>query len=315
MKIARTREEAADFGPCALTIGKFDGVHAAHSHLLSEVVATARERQLYAAALTFDPHPLCVLAPERAPKPLISLEERCRRIRQIGIERLFILAFTREVAQLSPEEFVKQFVREALDARVVIVGENFRFGYRAAGDPTLLAALGEKFGFQTRVLGAVRKRGVIVSTSEIRSRIEAGDVSLACRLLGRPYALSGEVVHGHGIGSKQTVPTLNLRPPTAVLPRNGVYITRTSDLDNGRRWNSITNVGMRPTFGGDALTIETFLLDALNGATPAHICVEFLRRVRDELKFESAEALKRQILRDVAIANAYFRRLARWASA
>ena len=155
-------------------------------------------------------------------------------------------------------------------------------------------------------------RRLVVSTSEVRTRIEGGEVSLAGRLLERPYALSGDVVPGHGVGSKQTVPTLNLHTEAPVLPHNGVYITRTTDPETGRRWNSITNIGIRPTFGGDKLTIETFLLDAFDGATPSRIRVEFLRRVRDERKFESPEALKSQILRDVGRAQAYFRRLARW---
>jgi riboflavin kinase/FMN adenylyltransferase len=314
MKIARGIEEAeaTDFGPSVLTIGKFDGVHAAHSYLLRQVVTLARERKLYASALTFDPHPVCVLAPDRAPKPLTSLEDRCARMRLLGIERLFILPFTRDVAQLSPEDFVERFVHDAMDARVVLVGENFRFGHRAAGDPGILAQLGERYGFETRVVSAVKFRGLIVSTSEIRSRIEAGEVSLAARLLERPYALSGDVVPGRGVGSKQTVPTLNLRTEAQVLPRNGVYITRTEDPDTGRRWNSITNIGLRPTFDGDTLTIETFLLDPLSGANPARIRVGFLHRVRDERKFESPEALKRQILRDASKAQAFFRRLSRW---
>jgi riboflavin kinase/FMN adenylyltransferase len=152
----------------------------------------------------------------------------------------------------------------------------------------------------------------LVSTSEIRHRIEAGDVSKAARLLERPYGISGQVISGQGIGAKQTVPTLNLDTTAEVLPRDGVYITRTHDLDNPRRWNSITNIGVRPTFGASARTIETFLLASLEGDSPARICVEFLRRVRDERKFENPAALKQQILRDVARAQAYFRRVARW---
>src|SRR5262249_10436453 len=147
-------------------------------------------------------------------------------------------------------------------------------GHRQSGDPAVLTALGERYGFETRLVDAVKWRGLVVSTSEVRSRVEAGEVSLAARLFERPYALSGEVVPGQGVGSKQTVPTLNLRTEAPVLPRRGVYITRTTDPETGRRWNSITNIGVRPTFDGDALTIETFLLDPFDGATPARIRVE-----------------------------------------
>jgi riboflavin kinase/FMN adenylyltransferase len=308
-----------------LTIGKFDGVHAGHAYLLAQVAALAAERGLQSAVMTFDPHPACVVAPERAPRPLLSLEERCERIRSLGIEQIFVLPFTQEISRLSPEEFVSRYVREQMQARVVMVGRNFRFGYKQAGNPDVLAALGERYGFETRLVEALKLRGLIVSASEIRRRIESGDVSLASRLLGRPYALSGEVVAGQGIGSRQTVPTLNLHTSAEVLPRDGVYITRTHDLESERSWNSITNIGMRPTFDGTARTIETFLLDpSLAGkpilsrdregavVTPRRIRVELLRHVREERKFATPEDLKRQILRDVERAQAYFRRVARW---
>jgi riboflavin kinase/FMN adenylyltransferase len=301
-----------DFRPSVLTIGKFDGVHAGHAHLLRQVVALAAQHGLAPSVLTFDPHPVCVLAPERAPKPLASVEERCARMRELGIEQIFVLRFTREIAQLSPEEFVAQYLQKVMRTRFVLVGQNFRFGYRQAGDPATLTELGLRYGFETRLVDPVKWRGLVISTSEVRSRIEAGEVSLAGRLLERPYALSGEVVAGHGVGAKQTVPTLNLHTQAEVLPRNGVYVTRTHDLETSRRWNSITNIGVRPTFDGEALTIETFLLDPFDGLTPSRIRVEFLRRIRDERKFESPEALKRQILHDAARAQAYFRRLSRW---
>jgi riboflavin kinase/FMN adenylyltransferase len=155
-----------------------------------------------------------------------------------------------------------------------------------------------------------------VSSSEIRRAVEGGKVALAGRLLGRPYATAGVVVPGHGVGSKQTVPTLNLRTHAQVLPATGVYITRTFDEESARRWNSITNVGYRPTFadapGARELTIETFLLEPLEALAPEHIRVEYLRRVREERKFETPEALKAQILRDVGRAKTYFRRVTKW---
>jgi riboflavin kinase/FMN adenylyltransferase len=159
------------------------------------------------------------------------------------------------------------------------------------------------------VVPPVRRRGRIVSSSEIRRAVEAGNVPLAGRLLGRAYALEGVVIAGHGIGSKQTVPTLNLKTHAQVLPLAGVYITRTYDADSARHWNSITNIGYRPTFDGRELSVETFLLDPLEPPPPARIRVEFLRRVREERKFESPEALKAQILRDANRARVYFRRV------
>jgi riboflavin kinase/FMN adenylyltransferase len=301
--------------PSALTIGKFDGVHAGHARLLRETISLAAKFGVAPSVLTFDPHPACVVSPERAPRPLTSLDDRCALMRGLGIEQIFILRFTPEIARLSPEEFVVRYVRGEMQARGVVIGGNFRFGHKQSGDASTLTALGERYGFETRLVAPVARRGMIVSTSEIRSLLERGEVSRACRLLERPYAISGEVVHGFGIGAKQTVPTLNLRPPREVLPANGVYITRTTDPENGRRWNSVTNIGVRPTFGGEDLSIETFLLDALDGPTPACIRVEFLRRVRDERKFDSADSLKRQILFDVGRAKMFFQRVGKWARA
>ena len=292
-----------------ITIGNFDGVHAGHRQLLRRVVELAREHSLKPAVLTFDPHPTRVVAPNRAPRLLTTVEERVALIREQGVEEVVILPFTADVARLSPEEFVEQIVVGQLHARIVMVGDNFRFGHKQAGNIKTLSELGTRFGFQTHVVDAVRRRGRIVSSSEIRRLIEEGNVAMADRLLERPYALSGDVVSGHGIGSRQTVPTLNLSTPAEVIPANGVYITCTRDLETDDRWHSITNVGNRPTFGGDGLSIETFLLSSFDGLTPGRISVEFLRRVREERKFENAEALRQQIFRDVARAQTFFRRL------
>ena len=198
--------------------------------------------------LTFDPHPASIVAPQRAARLLTTQAERCSVLAREGIEYVLVLPFTREMAHWTPEQFVERVLVKALRARVVIVGDNFRFGHDQAGDIKVLAQLGERFGFETRVVTPVKWRGRTVSSSEIRRAVESGKVALAARLLGRPYATAGEVVPGHGIGSKQTVPTLNLRTHAQVLPATGVYITRTSDAESARRWNSITNVGYRPTF-------------------------------------------------------------------
>jgi riboflavin kinase / FMN adenylyltransferase len=299
-----------DFGPSALTIGNFDGVHAGHRDVVGRVVALARGRGWKPSALTFDPHPARIVAPERAPRLLATTEERVLLMREQGIEQVLILPFTRELAAFTPERFVKEIVVERLDARAVLVGDNFRFGHEHAGDTRLLAELGRRHGFLVEAVPAIRMRGRVVSSSEVRRLIQAGNVALAARLLARPYALAGPVVSGQGIGSKQTVPTLNLAPGAEVLPARGVYITGTAELGSGRRWRSVTNVGTRPTFDGDSVTVETFLLDPLEGESPKAIRVEFLRRLREERRFEDAAALKRQILRDVGRAQTYFRRVA-----
>lgn len=314
MRVARFLEEAAEFDPVAVTIGNFDGVHIGHQQLLHEVLRAAQEKGLQPAVLTFDPHPASIVAPQRASRLLTTQAERCAIMAREGIEYVVVLPFTREMSRWTPEQFVERILVKGLRARVVVVGENFRFGHDQAGDNKVLTALGARFGFETRIVPPVQRRGRLVSSSVIRRAVEAGHVSLAARFLARPFSLEGEVVPGHGIGSKQTVPTLNLRTPAQVLPLSGVYVTRTTDLDQPhRRWKSITNVGTRPTFDGHELTIETFLLDPLDPPTPSRIRLEFLRRIREERKFETPAALKAQIVRDVARAQRFFSRLQKWA--
>jgi riboflavin kinase / FMN adenylyltransferase len=317
--ICRSLDETpSDFGPCAITIGNFDGVHAGHRKILRRVAALAREEGWKAAALTFDPHPAKLLSPATAPRLLTTLDQRARMMLEQGIDQILILPFTLQVAALTPEDFVRELLVDKLGVRAVLVGANFHFGKRAAGNAGTLEELGERYSFETDILAPVVWRKRVISSSEIRRMIAAGDVSTACRMLGRPHVLQGAVVHGEGIGSKQTVPTLNLDTKAEVVPGNGVYITRTRDCNASkpqREWPSITNIGYRPTFDGQHRTIETYLLSPLDGAPPEEISVEFLRRVRDERKFETPEALKAQILRDVNRAQTYFRRLGAVAAA
>jgi riboflavin kinase/FMN adenylyltransferase len=298
-----------DFGPSALTIGNFDGVHAGHRELLQRVVQSGRSHGWKPSVLTFDPHPTKVVAPARAPRLLTAIDQRLGLLGETGIEQVLVLPFTLDVAKLTPEEFVSHILAHALKARIVVVGDNFRFGSRQSGDLKKLISLGEVHGFQVEAAGEVSRRGCIVSSTEVRKLLGAGNVQMANRLLERPFALEGEVVAGHGVGRGKTVPTLNLATSAEVLPAQGVYITGTSDLESaGRQWNSITNIGYRPTFDGKELTIETFLLSPFDGLDPLRIRVEFLRRVREERKFESPAELKSQIMRDAATAQKYFRR-------
>jgi riboflavin kinase / FMN adenylyltransferase len=302
-------------GPTALTIGNFDGVHAGHRRIFRRVAQVAQENGWNPSVLTFDPHPTRVVAPDRAPRLLSSIEQRCEWMLAAGIRQVFVLPFDSEFARLTPEEFVRQVLQEKLEARAVLVGDNFRFGNRAAGDVRTLTEFGKQYGFTTEVVHAVTLRRRMISSSAIRTLIDSGQVSLAARFLGRPYGVDGEVVHGHGIGSRETVPTLNLKTPAEVIPRGGVYVTHTHDLDDGRRWQSVTNIGYRPTFDGHDLSIETFLLEPLEAPSPRHIRVEFLHRLREEKKFENSAVLKAQILRDAARARKYFRLLGERATA
>ena len=295
----------------ALTIGNFDGVHRGHQELIKQVCAIAREHGWTSAAVTFDPHPTKLLAPQRAPKLLMPLEARIAQMKRYGLDEVMCLPFNHAMASLSPDQFAQQILRDKLGAKAVVVGDNFRFGHKQAGDVHALAELGAKYGFLTQAIGAVVVRGRIASSSAIRHLLAAGEVSKACRLLNRPFSIEGTIVSGHGIGTKQTVPTLNLDTNAEVLPANGVYITSTLLPGHDQPVPSITNIGMRPTFGGDKLTIETFLLGPFT-EQPTTITLFFHRHVREEQQFPSPEALRTQIMKDVGRANAYWRRVPKW---
>lgn len=313
MKVFRSPAEVpAAFGPSVVAIGNFDGVHGGHRQIMRRVATLAHARGYTPAILTFDPHPARVLAPDRAPKLLMTIDQRLRGMEAEGIEAVLLLPFSLDFAKLTPEEFAEGILAKTLQARVVLVGEDFRFGHKQAGNIDTLRTLGGRLGFELEAVTGVARRGERISSTVIRKLVTTGSVSRACRMLGAPFALEGSVVRGQGIGSKQTVPTLNLAPLNEVLPRNGVYVTRTRDLDSNRVWSSITNVGYRPTFGGEGLTVETFLLEPLGTAQPERIEVSFLAFVRDERKFESPEALKAQILRDVNVARRLHLRLAKF---
>jgi riboflavin kinase/FMN adenylyltransferase len=266
------------------------------------------------SVVTFEPHPTMVVARQRAPKLLTGHDERADLLRDQGIAQLMILPFDERLSRMTPRGFFEDVLLQALGARAVTVGSNFRFGAGQSGDTGSLIELGREHQVRIEILPAIRRRGVTISSSEIRRLLAAGNVSMAARLLERPYSLQGSVVSGAGRGRRETVPTLNLETHSIdgrwkALPSDGVYVTRTSDLEEGRAWDSITNIGFRPTFGGEHLTVETYLLDPLEGAAPRRIRVEFLRRVRAERAFANPAELKEQILRDVARAITYFRRL------
>jgi riboflavin kinase/FMN adenylyltransferase len=316
MKVFRSSAEiGTDFGPSVVAIGNFDGVHAGHRQIMRRVAALARDKGYTATILTFDPHPAQVLAPDRAPKLLMTIDQRVRAMRAEGIEAVFLLPFSLDFAKLTPEEFAESILAKALQARAILVGDDFRFGYKQSGNVDTLRTLGHSLGFELEAIAGVARRDKRISSSGIRNLVTAGAVSRACRILGAPFALEGKVVPGQGIGSKKTVPTLNLDPLNEVLPKTGVYVTRTrdldGDLDSTRAWNSITNVGYRPTFDGHTLTVETFLLDPLDDPSPVRIEVGFLKYLRDERKFENPAALKSQILKDVNVATRLHTRLAK----
>jgi riboflavin kinase/FMN adenylyltransferase len=278
---------------------------------MRRVTTIARQHGLIPTVLTFDPHPARVLAPDRAPKLIMTAPQRLRRLEAEGIKAALVFPFSLEFAKLTPEEFVEQILAGALKARYVLVGEDFRFGYKQSGNIDTLRELGATHGFELQAVSAIEGGGQRVSSTRIRKAISEGKVSRACRMMGSPFALEGSVVRGQGIGSKQTVPTVNLAWENELVPGAGVYVTRVRDEATGEEWRAITNVGYRPTFNGKGLTVESFLLDAPPERIPERIEVSFLGYVRGERRFESPEKLRAQILRDVSAAQRFHRRAER----
>jgi len=314
-QFASPAEWSAHYAPSkrgsVLAIGNFDGIHLGHQAILRAVEQRAIETGCIATALTFDPTPRRVLRPEAAPSRLSTNAQRMDWFGVAGLESAVVMPFTLDLARLSPEDFVDQILVRDLKVRAVLVGENFRFGHRQAGDVKLLRELGMRRGFDVAVIPPVTYRGEIVSSTSIRKAIGEGDVSHGARLLGRPFVLTGEVVQGAGIGRKFTFPTLNLVPEQEMLPAQGVYVTRTRIDGESKTRRSVTNIGIRPTFHGSGVSIETHLLNFSDEIAPKRIEVHFWKRLRSERKFNSPDQLRTQISKDIANADRFFSRFRR----
>jgi riboflavin kinase / FMN adenylyltransferase len=301
-------EWAALFGqpsePTVVTVGNFDGVHLGHQRVLATIHELARQADCKSVVLTFFPHPARVLRPSEAPPLLMTLDQRLDAIRQLGIDAAFVLRFDTQLAALAPEDFVRRFLVDTLRARTVLVGGDFRFGHQQAGDVKMLVQLGQRWNFDVKTLPPVLKDGIVVSSTAIRGALREGRVEDARNLLGRPYALAGEIRTGTGQGRKLIVPTLNLSTEQEMLPKNGVYATEVTIA--GKTYRAATNVGFRPTFDGAHTTIESHLFDFNENLTSGKMEVHFWARLRDEQKFSGPDALRNQVLKDIEEARRYF---------
>ncbi|HEX4074865.1 MAG TPA: bifunctional riboflavin kinase/FAD synthetase [Candidatus Acidoferrales bacterium] len=287
-----------------VTIGNFDGVHLGHQRILGTVCELARQANCKSAVLTFFPHPARVLRPAEAPPLLMTLDQRLAAIEALGVDIAFVLRFDLQLAAVGAEDFVRRFLVDTMHARTVLVGGNFRFGHRQSGDVKLLVQLGQRWGFDVKTLPPVVKDGIVVSSTAIRAALRDGRVEDARNLLGRPYALAGEIRTGTGQGRKLVVPTLNLATEQETLPKNGVYATEVTV--GGKTYRAATNVGVRPTFDGARVTIESHLFDFSESLISGQMEVHFWTRLRDEQKFPGPDALRRQILKDIEEARRYF---------
>jgi riboflavin kinase/FMN adenylyltransferase len=312
MQVFRNPDEIpSGFGSTVVSVGNFDGVHLAHQHVLREVVHRAQELDAKSMAVTFEPHPVRILRPDVAPKLITPLPVKLKLLESTGLDALLVVPFTRDFSMTSPRDFAGEILARKLRAKEVHEGANFHFGHKAEGNVVKLAELGMHFGFELKVYPELKIRRDVVSSSRIRELLRAGNVARAQRLLGRAFSLVAHPGRGRGYGHRYTVPTINLTQYEELAPGDGVYITRTRIAEE--HFDSVTNIGNRPTIGEPSFAIETHLLHfhpvELAPETEVEIC--FLRRLRGEIKFPSVDALRAQIARDVTRARRYFHLLER----
>lgn len=284
--------------PSVVTIGAFDGVHRGHQTLVRRAVDAARQRGVRSVAMTFDPHPAAVVRPGSEPPFLQTLPDRVAGLYAAGIDEVVVLQFTRELASLEPHAFLEEVLVGRLAPVKVVVGTNFRFGHRAAGDVVVLAEGGERHGYEVEAVTLLELDGEPISSSTVRERLAAGDVAWSTKALGRPHEVVGQVVPGDGRGRTIGVPTANVAVGEGLLvPGNGVYAGHARAGD--QRWPCVTNVGTRPTFDGTGVTVESHLLDADVELYGERLAVSFEHRLRGEQKFDGPDELVAQIRRDL----------------
>jgi riboflavin kinase/FMN adenylyltransferase len=307
-RIFNSAEEwAAHFagaGRSTVTVGNFDGLHVGHQKILRSVRDRARATGARAAVITFDPHPMRVLRPDRAPVMIQTLAQRLAGFEEMGLDAALVLHFDRALSLMSAENFIEEILCGALRAETILVGANFRFGHRGAGDVHMLVEYGQPRGFGVEIVPPVEVDGHVVSSTAIRAAVAGGEVESAIPLLGRAFSLTGEIRSGAGRGRTILFPTLNLEPEQELLPKLGVYATES--VMNGALYSSVTNVGTRPTFNGTGVTVESHLFGFSEAVTGGRMEVRFHSRIRDERTFSGADELRAQIARDIDAARKFF---------
>jgi len=292
--------------PCVLTIGNFDGVHRGHQALLERLMAKARSLSLPAVVLTFEPHPRELFAPDQAPARLTSLREKLKLMERCGVDRVYVCHFNARFAALSAEDFIERILVRGLAVRHLFVGDDFLFGKGRRGDFALLQGAGQVHGFGVEAMHTIEWQGERVSSSFVREVLAEGDIEHAARLLGRAYCISGRVVHGEKIGRQLGYPTANVQLKRKRLPLAGVFVVRVDGIA-AQSLPGVSSLGVRPTIGaGLKPVLEVHLLDFEQSLYGAHVSVNFLHKLRDEVRYDSLDALKAQIARDVENSRTYF---------
>jgi riboflavin kinase/FMN adenylyltransferase len=297
---ARSRDDRRT----VIAVGTFDGLHVGHQKILQSVRERARATGQRATVVTFDPHPMRLLLPNRAPFLIQTLGQRLAGFEQMGLDAGLVLRFDHALSLVSAEEFIERILVQGLRVGAVLVGANFRFGHHGAGDVQMLSEFGRRLGFDVETIPPVEVDRKIVSSTAIRSAVANGDVAGAIPLLGRAFSLTGEIHTGAGRGRTILFPTLNLAPEQELLPKLGVYATESAV--GGKLYSSVTNVGTRPTFNGSGVTVETHLFEFNDTLTGGPMEVRFHQRIREERKFSGVDALRAQIALDRETARKFF---------
>lgn len=293
-------------GPCALTIGNFDGLHRGHRAMLDRLVGEAKRLGLPAAVLTFEPHPRELFTPDAAPARLSSLREKLELLRDAGIDRVYLAHFNRPFASLSAEDFAGQIVAQQIGARYVLVGDDFRFGKGRSGDNARLAELGHQFGFLAEAMPEISVDGRRASSTAVREALARGDMDSANQLLGRPYSISGRVKHGRKLGREIGFPTANIQVKHNRPPLTGIFVVEVHGL--GAPILGAASLGLQPTVDQSGrMSLEVHLLDFAGDIYGQHLRVDFLHKLRDEVKYAGLEPLVAQIKLDVENTRAYYR--------
>ncbi len=307
MKIIRGTETGELARPAVSTLGVFDGLHLGHQQIVRRVVERAAAIDAVPTVVTFDPHPRSIVRPETAPPLLQTFAQKMEGLRLLGVHQVLVLDFTPELAAISAEDFVERFLVRALDSREVYLGEGFAFGNMRRGTIELLRDLSHQLGFLADEIPEVQLRGYRISSTLIRQLLQAGEVNIARRMLGRPYGVEGIVTRGQGLGSRLLYPTANLAVDNRVIPADGVYVTLS--LVEGAWHRSVTNIGKRPTVSDDGISkIEAHLIDFDRDIYDQNVRLRFLHRLRGEKRFNGLDELKAQISRDRGQAICYFER-------
>lgn len=283
--------------PSVITLGNFDGLHLGHQILIKKVLSLAGEMHGRSVVFTFTPHPLKVLAPDRCPHLINIREEKIQLFRSMGIDLLVLAPFTLELSKKSPEAFVEEILCRSLCAKAIVVGQNYRFGRDRRGNVKFLKEMGRHLGFEVVVTEPVKIDNEMVSSTKIRQFLKKGEVEHAARLMGRPYQIKGRVIKGDGRGRLLGFPTANIMPVHEIIPICGVYATKA--CVHSIEFDSITNIGYRPTFCKENLCVETHIFDFNKSIYDHDIAISFIARLRKEIKFESPEQLIEQIQKDM----------------